>query len=214
MTSSRPPVAASAVGSRPFDERLTAGDYALLALLRLGGASQDVDIEDIAIEAHRIAPNLFSWRRHPEVPSTEAVRISFRNLESAHRSRYVISPRGHERMLTAEGIRRAQEVAGMLGQRGESAASGDALRRPIHRDLVRMLNHPAYLNWKANGTDQLDRLDLGDLVHVVSGSPSAAYSEALLRAQAQATDAGQAELVTFLGDCLLHLDDILARKTI
>jgi hypothetical protein len=193
---------------------VTAGDYALLALFRLGGSSQDVDVEDVTIEAFRLAPSLFSWRRHPELPSIEAVRIGFRNLEKAHRAHYVISSKGHERMLTAQGIKRAQDVAELLDRRGDSPSPGDALRRPIHRDLARMLAHPAYAGWQEKGAGGLDRLDLGDLIRVVSGSPASAYTDALLRAQSQATDAGQNDLAAFLADCLVHVDEILARTAI
>ena len=200
--------------TRAFENHLIAGDYALLALHRLGGSSHDVDIEDIALEAFRLAPSLFCWRRHPNYPSIEAVRLSFKTLERVHRIRYTVSPKGHERMLTVEGIKRAQEVAGLLDRRGDAPSPGDALRRPIHRDLARILAHPAYASWQAKGASGLDRLDLGDLIRVVSGSPASAYTDALLRAQSQATDAGQNDLAAFLADCLVHVDEILARTPI
>jgi hypothetical protein len=201
----------AAAESQPPDDRLTAGDYALFALHSLGGGEHDVDLEDIAVEAFRLAPSMFSWRRHKELPSIEAVRISFRNLEATHRAQLVVSHRGHDRMLTPTGIKRAQQVRQLIGV-DQGPAVDHALRRPINRELGRMSNHPAYLQWKEGGVARLDRLDLGDLLHVVSGAPVAAYQQALMRAESQATSVGFDELTRFVGDCLDHLNAILSRS--
>jgi hypothetical protein len=197
--------------ARTADDRMSVGDYALLALHNLGGGEHDVDIEDIAVEAFRLAPSMFSWRRYKQFPSLEVVRIGFRNLEGARSDHYVVSHRGHNRMLTSAGIRRAREVRELFGLAAVAPIEA-ALRRPVNRDLARMTGHPAYKRWKESGTVHLDQLDLGDLVHMVSGAPTSAYHDALLRAQSQATSLGHVDLAAFLDDCLAHLNEILTRS--
>lgn len=49
-------------------------DYALAALMRVGGNAKMVDLEDIAVEAYGLAPDRFRWRRH-DFPNLELVRV-------------------------------------------------------------------------------------------------------------------------------------------
>lgn len=195
------------------DDRISMGDYALLALHNLGGGEDYIDIEDIAIEAFGLAPSMFSWRRHKNLPSVEAIRMSFRNMERARSDQYVVSAyHGQARMLTPAGIHRANEVRRLVGAEG-TASIRDALRRPVNRDLARMMTHPAYEQWKVGGVATLDRLDVGDLLHVISGSPASVYREAMSRALSQATSLDHIDLIAFLTECISHLDEILARGT-
>ncbi len=53
----------------------------VLALYELGGES---DLEAIAVKAHEMFPALFCWRRYPDFPDKDAVRV---HLSEAKKSR-------------------------------------------------------------------------------------------------------------------------------
>ena len=46
-----------------------------LATYLLGGAQKAIDTEDIAVEAHRLAPGRFSWKKYPDQINLELVRV-------------------------------------------------------------------------------------------------------------------------------------------
>src|SRR3989337_3478747 len=82
-------------------------DYALAAVLRLGGDSAMVDVEDVALEAYGLAPDRFRWRRH-DLPNLELVRVilSDANKKGAH---LLLRDDSRKcRMLSVEGVRRAK----------------------------------------------------------------------------------------------------------
>src|SRR5713101_4828130 len=47
----------------------------VLAVHRLGGILTGQDTEDIAMEADRIAPGRFRWRKYPQFISDELIRV-------------------------------------------------------------------------------------------------------------------------------------------
>src|SRR5689334_18326851 len=55
--------------------KLSQAEIVSLAVYRLGGAQRAVDTEDVAVEAHRIAPGRFSWKKYPDQINLELIRV-------------------------------------------------------------------------------------------------------------------------------------------
>lgn len=88
------------------------------ALYDLGGAETAVDTEDIALRAHRLLANGFTWRKHPQYINPDLVRIA---LVDASRMGLVTGSGRTGWRLSPEGIRVAtREGAALL--RADSAA--------------------------------------------------------------------------------------------
>lgn len=51
----------------------------VLAMLRLGGDSRGLDMEDIAIECHKVSPKTFAWRKYPEQINLDLVANAMRD---------------------------------------------------------------------------------------------------------------------------------------
>jgi hypothetical protein len=68
-------------------------DIVTLALLFAGGDQRPVDTEDVAMEAHKLAPGMFSWRKYPEQINLELIRVVLSNAKKE----------GHEKRLTGSG---------------------------------------------------------------------------------------------------------------
>lgn len=187
-------------------ERIGLVDYALVALLRLGGDAGMVDLEDIAVEAYRLAPDRFRWRRH-DYPNLELVRVvlSDANKGGAH----LVLRDGKGRMLSAEGTQRATHVLGSLES---TPRQDDALRRQDLADLVRMEHHPAFAAWRRAGVAGPDAVDLADLARCSVSTPPAVFEDRLRRSQALAARWHRDELAYFLGEAADHLVRILAEE--
>ena len=192
--------------------RLTQADWVLVALHELGGSTSPVDIEDVAVKAHNLAPELFGWRRHPELPALEAVKKALSNARQRNRERFVVaSPDGHQLRLTPEGLRRARGFAGATSaDAGGRLGSESALRRPIGRRLLRMERHPAFQNWLTKGLSGVDRYDLADLLDCPSSAPTNLFKERLQIAATSALNMGRESLATFFEDTLAGLDGVLS----
>ena len=75
----------------------------VVALANLGGHDKNVHTEDIALEADRLAPGRFVWRKYPERID---INVVLQGLGDARRSRYDAHVAGSNVkgwMLTAEG---------------------------------------------------------------------------------------------------------------
>ena len=189
-------------------ESLTVLDYVLAAIYRLGGTSAMVDIEDVAVEAHRLAPDRFRWRRH-DYPNLELVRVT--TGPSTKEAARLVLREGRGRMLTVEGAARARQVLEVL--QAEPAARDDTLRRKDLVDVSRMEAHPAFAAWRAHGVAGPDAVDLADLVRCSVSTPLPVFEDRLRRAAAVAAQWHREELARFLEESADHLAATLQEET-
>jgi len=188
------------------DSSLSLVDYALAALLRLGGDSSMVDLEDVTIEAYRLAPDRFRWRRH-DFPNIELVRVvlSDANKRGAH---LVLRDR-KGRMLTVDGVRRATDALNRI-EAGDAAPRDDVLRRQDLAEVARMEGHPAYNRWRQVGIGAVDAVDLADLVRCSASAPLQVFGDRVRRGQTVAAYWNRGDLARFLGEAADHLPRMLA----
>lgn len=166
-------------------------DLVLLAMLLAGAGDDYTDIEDIAIEAHRLSPQRFGWRTKP-FPSDKIVVQAVADLEAKHKDNLTLRGAGKvaTRMLTAEGRRKALAVgAKMSGQHftnvsslvshfrssGEDApAPAPAERRRVQAELGELRRHHAFKVWADEGGDlsTLERWELLDALSCLPDTPA------------------------------------------
>lgn len=186
-------------------------DYTLAALLRLGGDSSTVDVEDVALEAYRLAPDRFRWRRH-DLPNLELVRVilSDANKKGAH---MVLRDDSRKcRMLSVEGERRARLALHRLDAVDADEPRDGTLRRQNLVEIARMESHPAYLRWRHVGIDAIDAVDLADLARCSASTPLDVFADRLRRSQTAAAYWNRDELARFLGEAADHLPQMLAQE--
>jgi hypothetical protein len=186
-------------------------DYALAAVLRLGGDTSMVDVEDVALEAYRIAPDRFRWRRH-DLPNLELVRVilSDANKKGAHL--LLRDDSRKSRMLSVEGIRRAKLALDRLDAGDTDDQRHGTLRRQDLGEIARMERHPAYLRWRQVGIDSIDAIDLADLARCSASTPLDVFGDRLRRSQTAAAYWNRDELARFLGEAADHLPQLLAQE--
>lgn len=187
-------------------------DYTLAALLRLGGDTSMVDVEDVAVEAYRLAPDRFRWRRHADLINLDLVRITLSdaNKKGAH----LVLPDDSRkcRMLSVEGVRRAKLALRRLDDVDLDDQRDGTLRRQDLGEIARMESHPAYLRWQQVGIEALDAVDLADLARCSASTPLTVFSDRLRRSQTAAAYWNREELARFLGEAVDHLPQMLAEE--
>ncbi len=166
-----------------------------------------VDLEHVAVKAHRLAPQMFRWRYY-DLPDVAKVRTAFKDGDRRANGRLVLrGDQGRARMLTAEGLERARALETSLSTK--PVKDDAAMRRPINRDLVQMERHPGFLNWQAAGMQAVDRYDLADMLACAPGSPRSVFLDRIARARTLATEWGREDLAQFLKDCAARLDELM-----
>lgn len=127
-----------------------------LALYVLGGAGTVVDTEDVAVQAHELAPGRFSWRKYPDQINLELVRVALNDARKKEAGELVNGTGRGGWSLTVAGRRWAEENlhrlegADLRRQRQERTA-GSIDERRWQRERVRVLTTDAWRQWNEAG---------------------------------------------------------------
>jgi hypothetical protein len=90
-------------------KRPSQAEIVTLAVYRLGGAQRAIDTEDAAVEAHRMAPGRFSWKKYPDQINLELIRVF---LSDAKKNELVVGSGRTGWRLTQRGLKSAKELSG------------------------------------------------------------------------------------------------------
>lgn len=194
--------------TRPFDSGNDVSNVvlALSALDQVGGSVKFVDIEDVALEAFKIAPDRFGWRTRKEFPSWERVRTAFVHANQSQQRRtapvlVVSNTDGSAWRLTAEGVAFVRENAAktekLTGHKRARASSSS----PSGRRVREIRKHRVFTKF-AHGTpiSEVARFELADLLACPPDSPMSAVKRKVDQARAAAVDVDDVEVVEFLGE--------------
>jgi hypothetical protein len=184
-------------------------DYALAALLRLGGDAAFVDVEDIAVEAFRLAPERFRLRRH-EYPNVELTRVVLSDANK--RGNHLVIYDRRSRKLTVDGALRAVAVANEIDAQRDRPRD-DTLRRQDLAEIARMEHHSAFERWRRAGMTAIDAVDLGDLVRCSASTPIDLFVSRLRSNQATAAQFNRDDLARFLGEAAAELPRLIAEES-
>lgn len=197
---------------KPRGSRATSGssaeatsvDIALAALERLGGASRHVDIEELAIEAYRSAPQLFRWRTRREYPSPEKVRMALVHANERRSEPLVVSnPKGLAWRLTSAGVAFVGVGSATTGVARSSASPSS----PSGRRVREIRRHPAFVKF-AHGTPiaEIERYQLADLLLCPPDSSAVAVMRKADAARAAALDIDDHDVERFLGELMKEVE--------
>jgi len=123
----------------------------VIALSELGG---EADLETIAIKAHELFPQVFSWKTRPDLPDKDVARAHLSEAKKEKFGRLVADGdqrkgRGVKRFaLTAVGAAKAQELASVVAQYG---VRGSNRTVQYERIIDPLLNSSGYLAYAAGG---------------------------------------------------------------
>ena len=115
-------------------------DIVVVALYLRGGTVKKAHTEDIALDAYRLAPAQFSWRKYPKYPDKEIARIALMDAAKPDKGQLVEGRAGRSAkgkevdgwQLTPEGAKWAA-----LNSDRIQAELRVGTNRPQHRDIDR-----------------------------------------------------------------------------
>jgi hypothetical protein len=122
-----------------------------LAVYRLGGAQRAIDTEDVAVEAHKIAPGRFSWKKYPDQINLELIRVFLSDAKKDGNSLVIGSGRTGWR-LTQRGLKWAEKAAGAINEFGSArtraqSRAGSIDEQHWRRERSRIIATRAWQRW-------------------------------------------------------------------
>jgi hypothetical protein len=149
---------------------LTRPEAATIALLHCGGDRTQVDTEDIAVEAGRLAPGLFSWVKFPDRVDKEIVRVALSDAKL--KKSWALGSHSQGWMLTPAGVTFARVNAERVKQQ---AQAGRQTRDPdLEKERARLIASDAYAHAQRDGIDAVTAEEadgLFRLIAYITGQP-------------------------------------------
>jgi hypothetical protein len=139
-----------------------------LAISELGGATQAVDIEDIAIQAYELAPKKFSWRKYPERIDLRVVQYALKDAASNRQGEPLIKGSlKYGYMLTAVGLEwleNNQLVYG--GELAQISTRKQSTADKLSIEQARLLTSTAFIKFKSDKFEEIKYSDFQEFVRV------------------------------------------------
>jgi hypothetical protein len=133
--------------------KLSNWELVTLACYRLGGIGKLIHTEDVALEAFRLAPNRFCWKKHAEYPDLDIVRVSLTDAAKTKYGNLVSGSKDSGWSVTRSGMTWAEDFQrrepGLFDQGLKSRAANRTDRAAAfdrEADLIR--KSTAYSKWK------------------------------------------------------------------
>lgn len=132
-----------------------------LAVYLLGGDSEPIDTEDVAVKANEIAPGRFTWRKYKEQINLEVVRVYLSDAKKKAKGAYVIGSGNIGWSLSAAGLKFTRSQVSSL-ERSEAAEPRRAVgqdRVRLQRERARLMTTEAFIKIAKGGADALTQRD-------------------------------------------------------
>lgn len=138
------------------DAELSNQQFVTLVVYLLGGDSHYVDTEDVAIEADRLAPSRFAWRKYPDRVDIGAVRWALQDAAKVSKGRYLLGSEKKGWLVSEQGIAFLAERAPSTEQRAEGRQR-HSLReqRQLQSERSRILSTEAFRKFEEVGAEAI-----------------------------------------------------------
>lgn len=195
----------------PLTSKVSQWQAVTYAVYLMKGAQKPLDTEDIAVQAHKLDPKRFAWRKYPGQINLELVRVALSDAKKPeHGSLLKGSGRSGWR-LTRAGLAWAQEadlrngIKSPVSTRSSSRRGSPELNQ-LRREIARIKLTNAWAKWSTS-TGPLDRADAREVYRIDSYTNPEMTETKIARLLDQAADDQRlTEFLNALAD-LLRLKD-------
>jgi hypothetical protein len=151
-----------------------------IAVAKLGGLREPIDIEDIAIEAFNIAPTRFCWRKFPD-------RIDLRTIYDSLKDATRLDPpllkggarRGY--MLTPEGKAWTEQIGEVDDKKVAESVRRFSQHEWIETERIRLKKTEAYKKWNLSQSESISLRDFQEFTRVNDYFPEHLREQRFLR---------------------------------
>lgn len=132
----------------------------VLAAFLAGAAKGYADTEDIAIQAARIAPGRFSWRKYPDQINIDTVRKRLWDAASEKKGGLLTGSEKDGWLLTESGLQFCVEHSERLKSVDATVMRRSKKEQPwATRERVRMSTEAAYTKWIEGRTNEITPIE-------------------------------------------------------
>ena len=132
----------------------------VIAAYLAGASGGYVDTEDIAVQAWKLAPDKFCWKKYPEQINIEVVRRRLTEAASHERGALVVGSQKDGWLLSEAGIALSKEFSEKVPKLSEGDVFKVTKENPwIKRERARMQSEAAYLKWKAGNSKEITAIE-------------------------------------------------------
>ena len=204
------PAIATSIGGIPNRELV------VYALYLLGGDSNSIHTEDIALKCFELLPTSFSWVKYPQYPDKDVVRVALTDARKETYGGLVEGRSGQKRGLSAKTQRHPIEDGWMLTAAGiqwvrenqveldRVAGSGQVKdhRQRLLKQLKRIRNHALFGHYTDNPSGFSPPIGaIADLLRCRVDAESDVWQERFDKVRRQAVAAGQDDVSDFVAKC-------------
>jgi len=145
------------------DQELSNPEIVSLAVYRLGGAINSVDLEDIAIEAFKLTPKRFSWKKFEDRIDLRIVLYSVNDAIKSDNG-YIKGNSKYGYMLTEAGLKRVEEIENqkIFINSSRKYSSKDL----ENKEKIRLQRTNAYKKFINGIQDQINIMDFREFTRV------------------------------------------------
>lgn len=174
-------------------------EIAAMALMHLGGATSRVDLEDIAIEAHRLAPQKFSWKKYPNQIDISAVRYALKDAAGKNPALVAGGVKAGY-MLTKDGLELAEGLEPIIdGLPIETAGRKGSIEADLEEERARLRASAGFVKYMRGEESEIGMRDFLQFVKINDYFPAALREKRFLKIEnAVSSDRELAELWRYL----------------
>lgn len=192
-------------------------ELVVYALHVLNGAINRVHTEDIALKAHELFPDSFSWTRYPQLPDKDIVRVALTDARKAqyggliegrtgqhrgHSSKTKRDPQPDGWTLTAAGAKWILSNQKRLDGLVTSGAPDKAHRQNVLKQLARIRTHRLFAEFVKKPADfSPDIGGLAELLKCRVDAPRDVWTDRLERIRRKARIAEYEDVLRFADAC-------------
>lgn len=127
-----PPMVKRGVRTDPPSDTPNNQDALVFALYLIGGADKDLDVEEIFLKCHQLAPARLSWRTRPDLPDYKKVSKALQSVEAATHTGLIHHTNQYARRLTLDGVRWIEAYLSILEKIYTHAPVGASKANNMH----------------------------------------------------------------------------------
>ena len=182
---------------RDASTRANNQDALVWALWLLGGADQDVDVEDIYLKCFEIAPARLGWRTRPDIPDYKKTAKALQSVEAKELPGLLGKPHALRRRLTPAGVDWVQRNMAVLQTTYGGATPVAGTASGVHEKTRKRLASSAAYDAFRTGT-AVESIDLADAFECSPGSPAEVWQSRFDAAARSAQVLHDNELAAFV----------------
>lgn len=153
-------------------------DFVVTALFNLGGKARSVDIEDIAMEAFRLAPHRFRWRKYETQVDLAQVRDGLSDARKPGNGELVAGNRKHGWTLTPAGVQLAERLSAGRAPEDKPQPMRERLDIPVlAAERRRVMTSRALAKAQAGASDQVTLQEIRELLRIDQYVTSKKYAQ-------------------------------------